>query len=217
MSNYFLIHYGVAHDENPPGRGSGRYAWGSGIKSLSSKIKGKIIQRDLKQRLSKRYNKNPLNKMNQKYADKEIAKWEAKRRKRDYFNDLKEKSLKRYEDELKEYLDEIKKSDPKEYEYYRQQVLKYGDATDVSIFKGHVTNEEYRNAIDRITFERRIDSLKESEKVTAQKVIDNTMQNLNKVNNWTSTAIKTYQNYETVRKIVDSKRKETDQKKNKSG
>lgn len=25
-----LVHSGVAHDENPPGRGSGRYAWGSG-------------------------------------------------------------------------------------------------------------------------------------------------------------------------------------------
>lgn len=25
-----LLHSGVAHDENPPGRGSGRYAWGSG-------------------------------------------------------------------------------------------------------------------------------------------------------------------------------------------
>lgn len=26
----FLMHYGKAHDETPPGRGSGRYAWGSG-------------------------------------------------------------------------------------------------------------------------------------------------------------------------------------------
>ena len=25
-----LIHTGVAHDSNPPGRGSGRYAWGTG-------------------------------------------------------------------------------------------------------------------------------------------------------------------------------------------
>ena len=25
-----LIHTGVAHDDQPPGRGSGRYAWGSG-------------------------------------------------------------------------------------------------------------------------------------------------------------------------------------------
>lgn len=30
--NDILIHDGVAHDENPPGRGSGRYPWGSGDK-----------------------------------------------------------------------------------------------------------------------------------------------------------------------------------------
>ncbi len=29
MDNY-LMHEGVAHDENPPGRGSGRYPFGSG-------------------------------------------------------------------------------------------------------------------------------------------------------------------------------------------
>ena len=27
-----LVHSGVAHDENPPGRGSGRWPWGSGDK-----------------------------------------------------------------------------------------------------------------------------------------------------------------------------------------
>jgi hypothetical protein len=25
-----LMHYGKGHDDNPPGRGSGRWAWGSG-------------------------------------------------------------------------------------------------------------------------------------------------------------------------------------------
>lgn len=32
--NDILIHTGVAHDENPPGRGSGRYPWGSGDKAF---------------------------------------------------------------------------------------------------------------------------------------------------------------------------------------
>jgi hypothetical protein len=32
-----LYHYGVAHDENPPGRGSGRYPFGSGKHSLFKK------------------------------------------------------------------------------------------------------------------------------------------------------------------------------------
>ena len=30
LMNNDILHTGVAHDENPPGRGSGRYAWGSG-------------------------------------------------------------------------------------------------------------------------------------------------------------------------------------------
>lgn len=41
MNNYswniccdnFIAHYGKGHDENPPGRGSGRYPWGSGAKN----------------------------------------------------------------------------------------------------------------------------------------------------------------------------------------
>ena len=33
-NNDILIHDGVAHDENPPGRGSGRYPWGSGDKAF---------------------------------------------------------------------------------------------------------------------------------------------------------------------------------------
>jgi hypothetical protein len=32
-----LYHYGKAHDENPPGRGSGRYPWGSGKHKLFKK------------------------------------------------------------------------------------------------------------------------------------------------------------------------------------
>jgi hypothetical protein len=38
-----LIHDGVAHDENPPGRGSGRYPWGSGDKPFQRP--GDFLQR----------------------------------------------------------------------------------------------------------------------------------------------------------------------------
>lgn len=34
-----IIHYGKGHNDNPPGRGSGRYAWGSGKKSSNSLAK----------------------------------------------------------------------------------------------------------------------------------------------------------------------------------
>jgi hypothetical protein len=32
-----LMHYGKGHDDNPPGRGSGRYAWGSGHSEFTLK------------------------------------------------------------------------------------------------------------------------------------------------------------------------------------
>lgn len=34
-----IVHSGKGHDDNPPGRGSGRYAWGSGKKGQKKKIK----------------------------------------------------------------------------------------------------------------------------------------------------------------------------------
>lgn len=33
-SSGYLMHYGKGHDDNPPGRGSGRYPWGSGEKNF---------------------------------------------------------------------------------------------------------------------------------------------------------------------------------------
>lgn len=39
-----IIHYGVAHDENPPGRGSGRYAYGSTLSNVGKKIGSKITR-----------------------------------------------------------------------------------------------------------------------------------------------------------------------------
>lgn len=43
FDEYYLMHYGRGHDENPPGRGSGRYAYGTGkkweIKSIKDRIK----------------------------------------------------------------------------------------------------------------------------------------------------------------------------------
>jgi hypothetical protein len=39
-----LLHFGKGHDDNPPGRGSGRYAWGSGEKRsyMQRKIDTKV-------------------------------------------------------------------------------------------------------------------------------------------------------------------------------
>lgn len=39
MNDLYIMYSGVAHDENPPGRGSGRYAWGSKIVQTASASK----------------------------------------------------------------------------------------------------------------------------------------------------------------------------------
>lgn len=44
-----IIHAGRGHDDNPPGRGSGRYAWGSGKKGQKKKIKmDPLLDRSIK-------------------------------------------------------------------------------------------------------------------------------------------------------------------------
>lgn len=46
---YDVIHAGRGHDDNPPGRGSGRYAWGSGKKGQKKKIKmDPLLDRSIK-------------------------------------------------------------------------------------------------------------------------------------------------------------------------
>jgi hypothetical protein len=47
-----IMHYGKGHDDNPPGRGSGRYAWGTGNgEGAKQKKKRKIISRSNKKRI----------------------------------------------------------------------------------------------------------------------------------------------------------------------
>ena len=46
MNDLYIMHSGVAHDENPPGRGSGRYAWGSKIVQTASSSKAATKQFD---------------------------------------------------------------------------------------------------------------------------------------------------------------------------
>jgi hypothetical protein len=41
LEDDFIAHYGKGHDDSPPGRGSGRYPWGSGAKNGKTLIKAK--------------------------------------------------------------------------------------------------------------------------------------------------------------------------------
>lgn len=54
VSSDYLEHYGKGHDDNPPGRGSGRYPWGSGKRPKQS-------EEDLKNNIREHYRKNSKN------------------------------------------------------------------------------------------------------------------------------------------------------------
>lgn len=59
IENDYLVHEGVAHDENPPGRGSGRFGWGTGDNPYQRQAFGVPMIKEL-------YDKG--------YSDKEIVK-----------------------------------------------------------------------------------------------------------------------------------------------
>lgn len=45
-NSYIIIHSGVGHDENPPGRGSGRYPYGSGDRPFQDKEAVKAAKKE---------------------------------------------------------------------------------------------------------------------------------------------------------------------------
>jgi hypothetical protein len=53
MQTYYIVapndilHFGKGHDDNPPGRGSGRYAWGSGEKKERKTISQKLVDKSV--------------------------------------------------------------------------------------------------------------------------------------------------------------------------
>jgi hypothetical protein len=112
-----IIHYGKGHDDNPPGRGSGRYGWGT---TKSGKKKSSRAQE------------------------------EAKR-----------KALANKED-----------------------IIKKGSPSEVSLLKGELSREERREILDRLDFEAKLNSYTQSELDAGWNAIDNSMKKVAKVNSW---------------------------------
>jgi hypothetical protein len=54
-----IMHFGKGHDDNPPGRGSGRYAWGTGNGDGAKERRG-IVQKQVSKSVSKTQNRTDL-------------------------------------------------------------------------------------------------------------------------------------------------------------
>lgn len=135
-----LLHYGKGHDDNPPGRGSGRYAFGSG-KSTKLFLKRKKTDTSIK----------------------------------------KEPNKKLSEEEAKEL-----------YEKEKARALKSGNATDIIRFKGDLTNQEMRDAIQRMELERRLSSYDQQFIKSKKEQLDDIMKDLRMITDWAKTGTEAY-------------------------
>ena len=80
----------------------------------------------------------------------------------------------------------------KEYEENRQKILKSGKASEVARYKGQMTNQELRDALNRINWEKELDSYTAAETKSHFDKIDAVMEKVGKVKNWANMAMDTY-------------------------
>jgi len=64
----------------------------------------------------------------------------------------------------KKKLRKLKEDDPDTYENLKQKTLRSGSADDVLQFQGDLTNDELRNAVNRLDLEKRLKDISKSEK-----------------------------------------------------
>lgn len=135
-----LLHYGKGHDDNPPGRGSGRYPFGSGKSRRISLKRKKTVTSDKKE------------------PEKQLSKEEAK-------------AL---------------------YEKEKARALKSGTAKDIIKFKGDLTNQEMRDAIQRMDLERQLSTYDQKFIKSKKEQLNDVMKDLRMVTEWTKIGTEAY-------------------------
>ena len=80
----------------------------------------------------------------------------------------------------------------KEYEEKRQSILKSGKVSEVSKYKGQMTNQELSDALNRIRWEKELDKMSAAETKSNFEKVDQVMEKVGKVRNWANTAMDAY-------------------------
>lgn len=147
-----LYHYGKGHDDNPPGRGSGRYPWGSGEKNANlgerANKTARSISKSLKDYAVKRRRNKNLQKARAAKAEKAAEK-------------------KRLEQE------ELKKQEEKERRKAElERILKSGTVSEILENKDAYNSQELNEAYNRLKNEENLKSLLPKEKTTLDKIVD---------------------------------------------
>lgn len=93
------------------------------------------------------------------------------------------------------------------YEKSKIKALKSGSAADILKFKGDLTNQEMRDAINRLDLERKLLSYSMQNKKSAKQKMDSIMKDLETVNKWTDVGINTYNNFARVYNATENGKK----------
>lgn len=103
-----ILHFGKGHDDNPPGRGSGRYAWGTGKNPGNKKVKKGLFSRKSKEKSSNNENKietDDATGISEKTKDDLTRRWDYKK---EPFDDYIKRHTNAYKEYSKSFSDQTK-------------------------------------------------------------------------------------------------------------
>lgn len=99
----------------------------------------------------------------------------------------------------------------KEYEEKRQQVLRSGKASEVEKYKGQMTNQELRDALNRIQWEGELARYSAAETKSSFDKIDDMMGKVGKMTDWVNKGVNAYNAIDKAVKLAtgeDAEKKE---------
>lgn len=89
-------------------------------------------------------------------------------------------------------LEAKKKKEKEQRDADKERVLKSGTPSEVSKYRGELTRQELQDVYSRLNFERMIDQMSTSEKVTNQQRIDKVVSNITKTTGWIAEGVTAY-------------------------
>lgn len=96
----------------------------------------------------------------------------------------------------------------KEYEEKRQKILRSGKASEVAKYKGQMTNQELRDALNRIQWEQELSKYSAAETKSSFEKIDGLMKNVGTMTDWVNKGVNAYNAIDKAVKLVNGEEKE---------
>ena len=91
----------------------------------------------------------------------------------------------------------------KEYEEQKDKILRSGKASEVSKYKGEMTNKELGDAIQRIRWERELDGFAAAETKSSFEKIDGVMKSVGTMTDWVNKGVNAYNAIDKAVKLVN--------------